>query len=71
MTHRHEPETLTEASRVAALKVKTTANLLGIGENQCRAALQRGEIPGLRIVGGRWLVLTAPFLAWCRDEADR
>lgn len=59
---------MTEAAQVAAMKVKTTANLLGLGEAQCRAALQRGEIPGLAIIGGRWLVRTEPFLAWARGE---
>lgn len=69
MPKRPEPETMAQAAQVAAMKVKTTASLLGIGENQCRAALQRGEIPGLEVIGGRWLVLTQPFLAWARREA--
>lgn len=51
-----------------AVSVKTVTRLTGLGINQTRAALQRGEIPGLTIVGGRQLVLTAPFLRWASGE---
>jgi excisionase family DNA binding protein len=38
--------------------VEMAAHKLGIGRNQAYAAVQRGEIPGIR-VGRRWLVPNA------------
>jgi hypothetical protein len=65
MTKRVEPETFLEATRVVAIQPKTVARLLGLGENQTRAYLASGEIPGARRIGGRVLVMTAEFLPWC------
>lgn len=68
MSQRREPQTMREVADFATISVKTVSGLTGLGANQTRAALQRGEIPGLAIIGGRWLVLTQPFLAWARGE---
>lgn len=65
MTRRAEPTTLFEATKVAFIQPKTAAHLAGVGENQMRAYLASGEIPGARRLHGRVLVATAVFLPWC------
>lgn len=49
--------------------VDEVAALLGIGRNSAYAAVQRGEIPALRI-GARLLVPRVAFDAWLTDAPD-
>lgn len=54
--------TLDELRARPTLTVTEAAQLLGIGRNTAYSAVQRGELPSLRI-GGRVLIPTARLIA--------
>jgi Helix-turn-helix domain len=41
-----------------------------VSKSSWYAALERGEIPGARRLGGRWLISTAELAAWCGLEPN-
>tara|TARA_R100001129_G_C5325629_1_gene248493 strand:- start:7915 stop:8124 length:210 start_codon:yes stop_codon:yes gene_type:complete len=45
------------------LQVKEVANILSMGLNQTYAALNRKEIPGMRI-GNAWIIPRETFFSW-------
>lgn len=56
------PPTIDELRARPTLTVTEAAQLLGIGRNTAYSAVQRGDLPSLRI-GGRVLIPTARLLA--------
>ena len=52
--------TMDEFRQLGAISPRQTAHLLSMGKNACYAAIQRGEIPSLRI--GAKIVIPVPAL---------
>jgi excisionase family DNA binding protein len=60
----------TAPARRATCTVEEAAQRLGVSRNHAYAAVQRGEIPAVR-VGRRWLVLNAPFERMLEGEQKK
>ena len=67
MTRSRDLITLDEARQLAAISPKQAGHLLGIGKNALYQALQRGEIPSLRI-GSKIVIPTEALLRFLAGE---
>jgi excisionase family DNA binding protein len=47
-----------DVKEVGVLKVEEAARILGISRQTAYNLAQRDELPGIRRLGGRWIVLT-------------
>lgn len=60
------PNTNTLA-REQAIGLVQMASMLGISEPTARRIAQRGDIPGLRRIGGQWRIMPSDVLAYMKS----